>query len=289
VSFALIHAKPRPPDPIAGTPKSVWRTEEGEITTSFHPAPSGFLVRVVDCADYAIDFTARTVVCTPWPGADQDIVEGAFANQIGPLLRTWDGDLVIHASSVVIEGRAVGFFGLSRRGKSTLATALSRAGNPCVTDDGLILIRTGQGFVAEPKIAPLRLLPDSEAALLGKAPMAFERDTKARIDLPGDIVFQQGTVPLGALYHLGAPDADRLAIAPLDHGVAMDAVLKQTFMLDTGDKARMRAHFDCVAFLAETVPIFSLDYPRDYDQLPAVVDGIIAHVREIVSQPDALR
>lgn len=289
MTFSLVHAAPCPPGPIAEAPKSVWRTEDGEITTTFHPAPSGFLVRVVDCADYAIDFATRTVVCTPWPDASQDIVEGAFQNQIGPLLRTWDGDLVLHASSVVIDGHAIGFFGLSRRGKSTLATALSQAGHRCVTDDGLILLRTPQGFLAEPKIAPLRLLPDSEAALLGQSATAFERDTKARIDLPDNIVFQQGTVPLGALYHLGAPDAARLQIALLDQVAGMDAVLKQTFMLDTGDRERMRAHFECVAFLAETVPIFSLDYPRDYEQLPRVVDGIVAHVRQTVSEPDALR
>ena len=60
----------------------------------------------------------------------------------------------------------------------------------------------------------------------------------------------------------------------------MDLALKQTFMLDTGDKARMSAHFDTVAFLAETVPIFSLDYPRDYGQLDSVMEAIVAHVRE---------
>lgn len=280
MSFSLILDAPRPPSPIAGEPKSVWRTEGGEITTTFHPAPSGFLVRVVDCADYAIDFAARTVVCRPWPGTDADLFESTFANQIGPLLRTWDGDLVVHASSVVIDGLAIGFFGLSRRGKSTLATAFSRAGHACVTDDGLILLRTGAGFVAEPKIAPLRLLPDSEAALIGESSRSARCASKARIEMPGDIVFQKAPVPLGALYHLQEGAAKQLVIAPIEHSSAMDLVLRQTFMLDTGDKARMRAHFESVAFLAETAPIFSLDYPRDYGQLSQVVAGITAHVRE---------
>lgn len=280
MSFSLIHSQPRPPEPIAEEPKSVWRTEAGEITTSFHPAPSGFLVRVIDCADYAIDFVARTVVCTPWPGTDPEFARTTFANQIGPLLRTWDGDLVLHASGVVVDTRAVGFFGLSRRGKSTLATAFARAGHPCVTDDGLILLRGPSGFVAEPKIEPLRLLPDSEAALIGQTSRPIERVSKARIELPEDIVFQQEPVALGALYYLAESTAKLLVIAPLDHSAAMDLLLKQTFMLDTGDKARMRAHFECVAFLAETVPIFSLDYQRDYAQLPKVVEGITTHVRE---------
>jgi hypothetical protein len=284
LSFSLIHAEPHTPAPIAAEPKSVWRTEDGEITTTFHPAPEGFLVRVVECADYAIDFAARTVVCTPWPDTIPELVRTTFTNQIAPLLRTWDGDLVLHASSVAIDGRAVGFFGLSRRGKSTLATALSCAGHPCVTDDGLILLRGPAGFVAEPKIEPLRLLPDSEAALLGDISLPVERDTKARIELPGDIVFQQEPVPLCALYCLEEPAANELSIARLEHSAAMDRLIKQTFMLDTGDRARMRAHFECVAFLAETVPIFSLDYPRDYGQLAHVVDGITAHVRKIGEQ-----
>ena len=284
MSFTLIHAAPCPPAPIDEQPKSVWRTEAGEITTTFHRRPSGFLVRVIDCADYHIDFAARSVVCTPWPGAIREFVETTFANQIEPLLRTWDGDTVLHASSIVVAGRAVGFFGISRRGKSTLATAFSRAGHACVTDDGLILIRTPSGFVAEPKIAPLRLLPDSEEALVGASPHVAQRLTKAPVNLPGDIVFQVEPVPLGVLYHLEAPSARQLVIKRLEHGAAIDLLIKQTFMLDTGDKERMRAHFESVAILAETVPIFSLDYPRDYGQLPRVVDGIAAHAREICEQ-----
>lgn len=277
--FSLQYAEPRAPAPPGCEPASVWRTPDGEIATTFHRTASGCLVRVVDYADYVIDFDARSVVCTPWPDTDPDLAETTFANQIAPLLRTWDGDLVLHASGVAIDARAVGFFGLSRRGKSTLAMAFARAGYPCVTDDGLILLRRPGGFVAEPKAGPLRLLPDSEAALVG-ACASSERDTKARIDLPDEIVFQQEALPLAALYHLDEPQAARLAIERLGKGAAMDLVLKQTFMLDTGDKTRMRAHFDQVAALCETVPIFSLDYPRDYAQLPAIIEQIAAHVRE---------
>ena len=244
----------------------------------------GCLVRVIDCADYAIDFAARTVVCMPWPGIAHGFVENTFVNQIGPLLRTWDGELVLHASGVAIEGRAAGFFGISRRGKSTLATALSCAGHPCITDDGLVLLREHSGFVAEPKPGPLRLLADSKAALVGEASQELDSDFKASIVLPDVIAFQQNPVPLGALYHLGEPGVAELSITRLDHGTAIDLLLRQTFMLDTGDKARMRAHFESVAFLAETVPIFSLDYPRDYGQLPEVVEAITAHMRDTCEQ-----
>lgn len=280
LTFTLIHTEPLHPAPVDPEPASVWRSPDGEITTTFHRTAAGCLVRVLDCADFAIDFAGRTVTCTPSPEASPDLVEGTFRNQIGPLLRTWDGDLVLHASGVAIDDRAVGFFGISRRGKSTLATALARAGHPCITDDGLILMRTDTGFVAEPKSGPLRLLPDSEAALVGTHAASLDRDTKARITLTDDIRFQQVPVALKSLYHLVDEGAQGLAINRLDSGAAMDAALKQTFMLDTGDKARMRAHFDGVAFLAETVPIFSLDYPRDYGQLDSVVEAIVAHVRE---------
>lgn len=278
--FALIMGEPRVPPPTETEPVSVWRSLDGDIATTFHRTAEGFLVRFCDLADYAIDISARTVVCSPVPDIDPELIESLFANQIEPLLRTWDGDLVLHASGVAIDDRAVGFLGLSRRGKSTLATALARAGHPCVTDDGLILLRTQSGFLAEPKCEPLRLLPDSEAALLGDRSGGPYRATKARISLPGGIGFQKEPIALAALYHLCEPCSSGLKIERLSQSAAMDIVLKQSFMLDTGDKARMRAHFDRVAVLAETVPVFSLDYPRDYDQLPNVLDGIIAHQRE---------
>ncbi|MCB2063018.1 MAG: hypothetical protein KDE25_06090 [Novosphingobium sp.] len=280
MTFTLVHTPPRVPEPIGPEPASIWLSPEGEVTTTFYRTGSGCLVRTIDCADFTIDFADRTVTCAPYPDTAPEMVESTYNNQIVPLLRTWDGDLVLHASGVAIDGRAVGFFGISRRGKSTLATALARAGHPCITDDGLILLRAGSGFVAEPKAGPLRLLPDSEAALIGAQSASLDRDTKARITLTDEIRFQQEPVGLGSLYHLVDAGAEHVSIARLDPGSAMDLALKQTFMLDTGDKARMSAHFDTVAFLAETVPIFSLDYPRDYGQLDSVMEAIVAHVRE---------
>jgi hypothetical protein len=275
LAWESARAMPLPPSEAIGK----WLSLEGEVATTFHRTARGYLVRFPGIADFAIDFAARTVVCSPDPEADAATLESVYENQVVPLLRTWQGDLVLHASGVVIEDLAVGFCGLSRRGKSTLAGAFARAGHACVTDDGLVLVRAAGGLMVEPKVSPLRLLPDSEAALLGSASTRPGQDAKARVGLADKVAFQQGAVPLGPLYHLGEPRAARLTIAPLARAAAFDLLLKQTFMLDTGDKAQMQAHFERVAFLVETVPIFALDYPRDYAQLPQVVAAIAAHVR----------
>jgi len=91
VSFSLRLADPQAPAPIDTEPSSAWRTEAGEITITFHRLQSRFLVREKDCAEYAIDFAKRTVVWTPWPGTNPDLVQGAYPRDFGQLPKMVEG------------------------------------------------------------------------------------------------------------------------------------------------------------------------------------------------------
>ena len=67
---------------------------------------------------------------------------------LGPVLAVWmhlQGDLVLHASAVSINGRVFAFIGDKGAGKSTLAAALVRFGARLVTDDLLRLRWNGTG------------------------------------------------------------------------------------------------------------------------------------------------
>ena len=69
--------------------------------------------------------------------------------------------IALHASGVVIGGKAVLFTGASGAGKSTLAAALSRRGFPAVADDLAALdVRDGKVWI-EPAVARLKLWPKS--------------------------------------------------------------------------------------------------------------------------------
>src|SRR4029079_11072076 len=132
----------------------------------FYRDSDEYVVRFPDLADFVISLDRQTVRCTPAPGIPDDLIAVLYSNQVVPLVMGCNGDLVLHGSAVVIDGRAIAFLGPSRRGKSTLAAGFAKAGYPFLTDDGLILDRDGEDYLVRPRAPSLRLCSDSEAAVL---------------------------------------------------------------------------------------------------------------------------
>ena len=55
------------------------------------------------------------------------------------------------------------------------------------------------------------------------------------------------------------------------------AWIENSFLLDIEDKELLAQHFDWTHRIAEQVPTFSLDYPRDYGMLPEVRRAVREH------------
>lgn len=265
-------------------PFDVWRSFDGDVSTMFHRTPTGFFVRFADCGDYTIDLAEKRVICTPVPDVPDDYCENIFSNQILPLLWTYDGTPVLHASGVVIDGGAFGFLGQSGRGKSTMAAAFARAGHAFLTDDGLLLERQGEGFSVRPYLPSIRLLPDSESAVFGHpAPAEDEDGVVAKVRVPSSALLPHAAdrAPLRAIYVLKEPVSDEPVFEPLSQAGAIDALLQHSFLLDSRDKGRVRSHFATMASVAEHCPMFGLDYPRDFSRLPDTIEAIASHARTI--------
>src|SRR5436190_10425745 len=128
-----------------------------------------------------------------------------------------NGELVLHASAVVIDGAAIAFLGPTRRGKSTLAAAFAKARYPFLTDDGLILDQDGEDYLVRPRAPVLRLCSDSEVAILQTADLRLDgEDFKGRVMAGDEIPFQDQPVPLVAIYVLPEPQRrDRTEMLPL--------------------------------------------------------------------------
>ncbi|MFN4134990.1 MAG: hypothetical protein ACK4G2_05010 [Novosphingobium sp.] len=275
---------------LATAPFDVWREDDGSASTEFHRIPEGFLLRFVDGGDYAIDLAARTVTCTPLPDVPEDYVENIFAHQVQPMLSTYLGTTVLHASCVAIDGGAYGFLGRSGRGKSTLAAAFARNGHAFLTDDGMVLDRGEGALRIQPYLPSIRLLPDSQEALLGKEQLpGSEDDWPAKVRVPADerIPHCPTPAPLRAIYVLEEPAAEDTIITPLPEIEAISALLQHSFLLDSHDRLRVAKHFRTMAELARAIPVFTLDYPRDYARLPAVIAAIADHARAIGARAEA--
>src|SRR5262249_52789551 len=112
----------------------------------------------------------------------------------------------LHATTIVIEGRAVAFLGGSAFGKSTLAASFLVAGHRLLTDDLLVLKTSATEVLAYPGAPRIKLFPAIAKTVLDSgADVKMNADTgKLIIALKGDRACAM-PVPLAAIYVLAAP------------------------------------------------------------------------------------
>jgi hypothetical protein len=105
--------------------------------------------------------SGRQIVVDPAPEADTDLIRVILTGRAMALLLRQQGWLPLHASGVVIDGRAILFLGPSGAGKSSTAAALRARGHTVITDD-VAIVRTVNGkCCVRPASSLLRLTPDS--------------------------------------------------------------------------------------------------------------------------------
>lgn len=98
-----------------------------------------YRVRVRTVGEFHLSRDLRRVDWLPEPGGRESYAPILFAGTILALLLTLRGHLVLHASAVAVDGRALAFVGQSGRGKSTSAALCLAAGARPVSDDVLVV------------------------------------------------------------------------------------------------------------------------------------------------------
>jgi hypothetical protein len=278
LTFELVEEPPREQSPVAEPDFARWRSCEGEVNATLHRLPGGYLVRFIDRADFTIALEEGVVLCRPVTGTPASAARDLYLNQILPMIRAHQGELIIHASAVAIEGVVASFVGPTGRGKSTLAAAFARAGNPFLSDDGLCLTAVDGRYLASPNRPSFRLWQDSRAAVVDRSDVPAEpEEAKSRVEAGAQLPFQAEALPLGAIYFLGEGNSAAPIIVALSARQALTELINQSFFLDSEDRARTGRHFEALSRLAETVPSFALDYPRDYRDLPTVIAAVSDH------------
>ena len=255
-----------------GPPFHVSGARDGGASTQFYRIGRDYLLRFPGLADFTVSADGREASCRLARGVSMTQVEHLWLNQVAPLARSKQGEMVFHGSCVEIGGRAVAFIGESGRGKSTLAAAFASRGHAFLTDDGLILRRSGGDYIVCPSHPSIRLWPDSRAALaLNDAAGKVKSMIRA-----GD-GFNHGLrpLPLAALYFL-ENDAETVLFARLSPRDIALRLLENSFLLDIEDRDLLSAHFRRTAAFANWVNGFRLDYPRRFEALESVRAAIVA-------------
>jgi hypothetical protein len=191
----------------------------------------------------------------------------------------------LHATAVVVDGRAVAFLGDNAFGKSSLAACFLEAGHQLLTDD-LLVVRPGpDGVVAYPGPPRIKLFRAVARRFLGDAGhhggMNAETD-KLIVPIEGERRCSR-PVRLKAIYTLAAPrDACRrsdVSIEPLSAREVFVELIKGTFNRRLVSRQRLARQFSFVGALSERVPMRKLMHPRALDRLPEVRSMLVADLQ----------
>ena len=241
--------------PVAHTAEVVRELRDGHaaLLTVELARPAGYLLHAPGVGRILVAPDGGELLCDPEPGAAEWAT--LIPAQALPLAATLRGLEVLHASGVVLDGRAVLFAGAPGAGKSSLAAALLYRGAALLSDDTVALQLRRGALLAHPGVALLHLrafehdrLSAGEHAALGP-PGAFPHKRRFHPRVSGPTPFG-GLCLLERTPH--GPPVERLAaIDPF-------ALLASTFNLSVRTPERLVRHLDLAAALAATDRIYRL-------------------------------
>jgi hypothetical protein len=178
----------------------------------------------------------------------------------------------LHATAVVTPHGAAAFLGESGDGKSTLAALFVHGGFKLLTDDMLILTAEGDRFLAQP--GPPRI------KLYRGVPMNAVTE-KLIIPLDDEQHIVRQPQPLTALYLIHHDqNGGRLDHGPvirrLSPAQALPRILAGTAGHCPSGADRLQRQFAFVTRLVQQVPIKTLSYRRNEDEMFLVRDAVLA-------------
>lgn len=206
-------------------------------------------------------------------------VEAALVSVVAGAVLHQRASLPLHASCVLIDGRAVAITAPSGTGKSTLAAALVSAGHRLLSDDICVIRFAEDGAVMALPGAPRLRLYDDSANAVGQGsntvPIACAVRDKRGWDRP---VADPAPRPLAAILRL-----ERAATAGLEHLTGLSAINPMQDIIYRAPLGlrlgRGRELFRGLTRLADKVPIYRMTRPEGFDSLAELVRLVVAVVR----------
>lgn len=239
----------------------------------YYPEAGIFLVRGGD-----------EIIVDPIPNAEELVLRLYILGSALSVLLHQRGRLVLHASCVAVDNRAVIFLGNSGTGKSTMATVMHNRGHRFIADDLSIVDfdSTGTPFVY-PSFPQIKLWPEVITSF-GEDPQQFplvhtqlEKRSRRFRDH-----FSLDTIPVGYIYVLTKDVECRIdPLQPQQSFVELVRHSHDVMLLE--ETHTSAAHFvQCVA-LVKHIPISRLVRPHSFEALPQVAALIEADIAEKAS------
>jgi hypothetical protein len=222
------------------------------------------------------------ILCSP-PDVEPWNWQRFLVGRILPWAAVLRGFEVFHASSVVVDGRAIAFVGATGAGKTSLAIQLVTRGAGFLTDDVLALDHDGGSLMAHPGAAIASVRPAEREAISDDTWRSLGSELghsgKTYVSVPRE----ERAVPLGAVYFLRASGGP--TIETLERPDPR-LLLASTFVMNVRTPERLRNQLDVCAAIVQHVPLFWLEIETGTGAR-RLAERVEEHVRVSLAAPGA--
>lgn len=240
---------------------------------------AGYHFSYEDNTEFLVTPAGDQIFASTPPGATLEDTCTYFVGPVMGFVLRLRGVVCLHASTVVIGGRAVAFCGPPGSGKSTTAAAFAQRGYPVLTED-IAALDICESFCIRPGYPRVNLWPDSIAKLWG-SPDALPAITpnweKRYLELGnGAAEFYTSSAPLVAIYVIGErgwlQEAKIQSLQPVEALITLASNTYTPYLLDT----TMRAlEFDVLTRLVKHVPVRRVSPSADIGNIGRLCDGLL--------------
>jgi hypothetical protein len=248
-----------------------FKSEPNCPETDFQSTAEGVQIFWKHIGQFSVQQGQQVCIDRP-PEVEDRVIRLPLLGAVMAMLLMQRGFLVLHASAIEIDGRAVAFVGQKGQGKSTMAATLYQRGHRLLSDDvvAVDLSDPNQAYVV-PGFPQFKLWPDAVSGCLQEDPTELPQvhgllEKRSRLAFDR---FSTQPIPLDTLYVLES--GDDLAIKALTPQVAISELITHSYAarfgkdLVRGDIAT--THFRHCMSLAQQVPILGLERPRDLQRI----------------------
>jgi hypothetical protein len=213
---------------------------------------------------------------------DLDIIRFPLLGMALAVILYQRGYLIMHASSINVNGKAVAFVGKKGMGKSTTSAALYTQGYDLIADDIVAIDLNGSGTpMVIPGFPQFKLWAESAIAIgddpatLPRLAAGYEKRSRRADDR-----FATAPIPLHRIYVLA--EGETLQIQPLQpqasvfHMVANSHIARIAEPMLRGTQGI--SHFRHCMRLIEQVPVCQLERPRSLALLSEITQAVTADV-----------
>lgn len=243
----------------------------------------------VDVADFIVQRDGQKVGWSAKREREADAA-GLLAGPVLGFALQLQGQVGLHGSVVAVRDGAIGLLAPSGYGKSTAAAALMARGCPLLSDDIAALdLRLDRPWVL-PSYPNMKLWPE---AIVELATGLSWQDLPQHVSwltkrvLPAQTLggVCEEPMPLSALFVLNPVTAGKVMIEPIRGNQALLALVSQSYNahLLALEPDVLANQMSVLARVAESVPVYQIQYPRGFDRLSQMATAIIDETRSLAT------